>query len=1038
MSSLSSLTINRPVLATVLSLVIVIFGAIGYAALGVRDYPSVDNPIISVRTSFPGANADVIETQITEPLEAAVNGIPGIRSISSSSRDGSSFINVEFTLEVDLETAANDVRDKVSGAMRRLPQDVDPPVVEKNDADAQPIYSVTLQSATRDIIDLSEYAEVNFKERLQTISGVSAVNVWGSKRYSIRLRMDPMLLAAYALTPLDVRQAVTRENIELPSGTVEGSTMELTVRTLGRLRTVEDFNQLIITRNGERIVRFSDIGVAEVDAENTRSILKRDGIPMVACVLVPQPGANYIDIVDEAEKAVEELKKSLPADIEVGVGFDNTIFIRESIDEVKMTIIQAFILVVLIIFLFLRNWRTTLIPILAIPISLIGAFFVMYLAGFTINILTLLALVLAIGLVVDDAIIVMENIYTRIEKGVPPKEAAIKGSKEIFFAIIATTITLVAVFFPIIFLEGVTGRLFREFSIVIAGAVVISAFVALTFTPMISSKMLKASASQGWFYRVTEPFFVGLNRVYQSSLGAFMKRRWIAPAFLVVAFGVIIYLWARIPSEMAPLEDRSQITVSSTGQEGATYDYMLRYSDQLYDSLVNKIPEKDKFMQMVGLGSRNRSNFQISLLSPDQRERSQQEIADDITPLVSTFTGAKTFVTQQQTFGGRRGGMPVQYVIQARNLDSLKSALPVFMDAVYKSPVFANADENLKFTKPELSVSINREKASMMGVSIQNIAQTLQLTMSEQRIGYFIRNGKQYQILSQLDEGQRNRPVDLANIYVRSDAGNLIQLDNLITMEESSMPPQLYRYNRFVSATVSASLAKGYTLGQGITEMDKIADEVLDPDHYSTTLSGQSKDFVESSSSLVFAFMLALVLIYLVLSAQFESFRDPLIIMFTVPLALFGALLSMKMADQTMNIFSQIGLIMLIGLVSKNGILMVEFANQRKMAGLSKMDAILDSASSRFRPILMTSLSTILGILPMVFATGAGAESRVSMGVAVAGGLVFATFFTLYIIPAMYAYISSSKVRVSLDENAVDEPGNNPAVNRQSIVESQE
>lgn len=1038
MSSLSSLTINRPVLATVLSLVIVIFGAIGYAALGVRDYPSVDNPIISVRTSFPGANADVIETQITEPLEAAVNGIPGIRSISSSSRDGSSFINVEFTLEVDLETAANDVRDKVSGAMRRLPQDVDPPVVEKNDADAQPIYSVTLQSATRDIIDLSEYAGVNFKERLQTISGVSAVNVWGSKRYSIRLRMDPMLLAAYALTPLDVRQAVTRENIELPSGTVEGSTMELTVRTLGRLRTVEDFNQLIITRNGERIVRFSDIGVAEVDAENTRSILKRDGVPMVACVLVPQPGANYIDIVDEAEKAVEELKKSLPADIEVGVGFDNTIFIRESIDEVKMTIIQAFILVVLIIFLFLRNWRTTLIPILAIPISLIGAFFVMYLAGFTINILTLLALVLAIGLVVDDAIIVMENIYTRIEKGVPPKEAAIKGSKEIFFAIIATTITLVAVFFPIIFLEGVTGRLFREFSIVIAGAVVISAFVALTFTPMISSKMLRASASQGWFYRVTEPFFVGLNKVYQSSLGAFMKRRWIAPAFLVVAFGVIIYLWARIPSEMAPLEDRSQITVSSTGQEGATYDYMLRYSDQLYDSLVNKIPEKDKFMQMVGLGSRNRSNFQISLLSPDQRERSQQEIADDITPLVSTFTGAKTFVTQQQTFGGRRGGMPVQYVIQARNLDSLKSALPVFMDAVYKSPVFANADENLKFTKPELSVSINREKASMMGVSIQNIAQTLQLTMSEQRIGYFIRNGKQYQILSQLDEGQRNRPVDLANIYVRSDAGNLIQLDNLITMEESSMPPQLYRYNRFVSATVSASLAKGYTLGQGITEMDKIADEVLDPDHYSTTLSGQSKDFVESSSSLVFAFMLALVLIYLVLSAQFESFRDPLIIMFTVPLALFGALLSMKMADQTMNIFSQIGLIMLIGLVSKNGILMVEFANQRKMAGLSKMDAILDSASSRFRPILMTSLSTILGILPMVFATGAGAESRVSMGVAVAGGLVFATFFTLYIIPAMYAYISSSKVRVSLDENAVDELGNNPAVNRQSIVESQE
>lgn len=1009
MAGISTTTINRPVLATVLSLLIVIFGVIGYTSLGVRDYPSVDNPVISVRTSFPGANSDVIETQITEPIEAAVNGIPGIRSISSMSRDGSSNINVEFNLEVDLETAANDVRDKVSGAQRRLPQDVDPPVVEKSDADSEPIYSITLQSATRNIIDLSEFAEVNFKERLQTISGVSAVNVWGSKRFSVRLRMDPMLLAAYSITPLDVRQAVTRENIELPSGTVEGSTMELTVRTLGRLKTIDDFNNLIISRSGERVVKFSDIGVAEIDAENTRSILKRDGIPMVACVLVPQPGANYIDIVDDAKKAIEELKKSLPADIEVGYGFDNTIFIRDSIDEVKTTIYQAFILVVIIIFLFLRNWRTTLIPILAIPISLIGSFFVMYMAGFSINILTLLAIVLAIGLVVDDAIVVMENIYTKIEKGMSPKEAAIKGSKEIFFAVIATTITLVAVFFPIVFLQGVTGRLFREFSIVIAGAVIISSFVALTFTPMLSSKLLTAKASEGWFYRKSEPFFVWLNNIYSSSLEAFMKRRWMAVAFLVVSFVFILILWKGIPSEMAPLEDRSLINVSSTAQEGATYDYMLKYSDKLYDNLVEVVPEKDKIMQMVGLGSRNRSNFQISLVNPDDRKRTQQEIADDLSPVVAKMTGARAFVNQQQTFGGRRGGMPVQYVIQARNIDSLKNILPVFMEEVNKSQVFANSDENLKFTKPELSISIDREKASMLGVSIQNIAQTLQLTMSEQRIGYFIRNGKQYQIFSQIDEGQRNRPVDLANIYVRNDAGKLIQLDNLIKMEESSTPPQLYRYNRFVSATVSASLSKGYTLGQGIEEMDKISGKVLNPDNFSTTLSGQSKDFVESTSSLMFAFILALVLIYLILAAQFESFRDPLIIMFTVPLALIGALISLKLYGQTMNIFSQIGLIMLIGLVSKNGILMVEFANQRKSNGLSKLDAILESAASRFRPILMTSLSTILGILPMVFATGAGAESRISMGVAVAGGLVFSTFFTLYIIPAMYSYISTSK-----------------------------
>ncbi|PKP42993.1 MAG: acriflavin resistance protein [Bacteroidetes bacterium HGW-Bacteroidetes-10] len=1007
--SISTTTINRPVLATVMSLLIVIFGAIGYTSLGVRDYPSVDNPVISVRCSFPGANADVIETQITEPLEAAVNGIPGIRSISSSSRDGSSSINIEFNLEVDLETAANDVRDKVSGAMRRLPQDVDPPVVEKSDADAQPIFSITIQSETRDIIDLSEYAEVNFKERLQTISGVSSVGIWGSKRYSVRMRMDPILLAAYKITPLDVRQAVTRENVELPSGTVEGSTMELTVRTLGRLRTIEDFNNLIISRNGERIVRFSDIGSAEVDAENTRSILKRNGVPMVSAVLVPQPGANYITIVDEAKKAVEELKKSLPPDIEVGVGFDNTTFIRDSISEVQLTILQAFILVVLIIFLFLRNWRTTLIPIIAIPISIIGAFFIMYLAGFSINILTLLAIVLSIGLVVDDAIVVMENIYTKIERGMPPKEAAIEGSKEIFFAVIATTITLVAVFFPIVFLQGVTGRLFREFSMVIAGAVVISSFVALTFTPMLSSKLLKRDAHEGKFYKYTEPFFVWLNNLYQSSLEKFMSKRWIAVAFLLLSLGLILYLWTSIPSEMAPMEDRSMLNVSSTAQEGATYDYMLKYTDDLYNVVTDEIPEAENVLQMVGMGGRNRSNFSIALVEPLSRERSQQEIADALSPKVATLTGARSFVNQQQTFGGRRGGMPVQYVIQAKNLDSLKTAIPRFMSEVAQSDVFSNSDVNLRFTKPELSISIDRDKASMMGVSIQNIAQTLQLSMSEQRIGYFIRNGKQYQIMSQIDQSMRNKPVDLANIYVRNDVGELIQLDNLITMEESSTPPQLFRYNRFVSATVSAALSKGYTLGQGIEEMDAIADKTLNPDHFSTTLSGQSKDFIESTSSLLFAFILALILIYLILSAQFESFRDPLIIMLTVPLALIGALVALTAFDQTMNIFSQIGLIMLIGLVSKNGILMVEFANQKKLTGLGRNEAILSAATSRFRPILMTSLSTILGILPMVFATGAGAESRVSMGVAVAGGLIFATFFTLYIIPAMYSYISSSK-----------------------------
>ena len=1009
--SISSTSIKRPVLASVMSIVIVIFGVIGFAGLGIRDYPSVDNPVISVRASFPGANADVIETQVTEPLEAAVNGIPGIRFISSTSRDGSSNITIEFNLEVDLETAANDVRDKVSGAQRRLPPDMDPAVVEKSDADSQPIYSITLQSASRSLIDLSEFAEINFRERLQTISGVSNVSINGSKRYSVRMRMDPILLAAYRVTPLDVRQAVTRENVELPSGTIEGANTELTVRTMGRLRTIDDFNNLIVLRSGDRIVRFSDIGIAEVDAENIRSISKRDGVPMVSCNLIPLPGANYINIVNAASKMVEELKKDLPPDIEVGVGYDNTIFIRQSISEVRRTIMMAFFLVVLTVFLFLRNWRTTLIPVIAMPVSLIGAFFIMYMAGFTINILTLLAVVLAIGLVVDDAIIMMENIYVKIEKGMSPFEAGIKGAKEVLFAVLASTITLVAVFFPIVFLQGVTGRLFREFSITIAGAVCISCFVGLTLTPMISTKLLKAGVSSGGLYRITEPFFAWLNRVYETSLHAFLRYRWIALIILVAATGTALWLWNLIPSEMAPLEDRSMIQVSSTAAEGATYDYMLRYADMLADVIDESVPEKMFTLQNLGMGGRNRASFQIPLVDPTDRLRTQQEIADDLTPIVARYTGARSFVTQQQTFGGRRGGLPVQYVLQAKHLDSLRRIIPIFMQEVALSPVFSNSDVNLRFTKPELTVQIDRDRASLMGVTVQNISQTLQLTMSEQRIGYFIRNGKQYQIMSQIDRSDRNRPNNLANIYVRNDQGELIQLDNLVTTQESSTPPQLYRYNRFVSATVSAGLAKGQTLGQGIDEMDRIAALVLDPDHFSTALTGQSKDFVESTSSLLFAFILALILIFLVLAAQFESFSDPLIILLTFPLALLGALICLKFYGQTLNIFSQIGIIMLIGLVAKNGILIVEFANQRKAAGLDSHEAVKVAAASRFRPILMTSLSTVFGLMPMAMATGAGAESRIAMGIAVVGGLFVSTFFTLYVIPAMYTFISSFRIK---------------------------
>ena len=597
-----------------------------------------------------------------------------------------------------------------------------------------------------------------------------------------------------------------------------------------------------------------------------------------------------------------------------------------------------------------------------------------------------------------------------------PLEAGFKGSNEIFFAVIATTVALVAVFFPIVFLQGTTGRLFREFSIVITGAVIISSFVALTFTPMISTKLLTRNVTDNWFYRKTEPFFDGMIDYYRRALEYFMKFRWIAPLILI-GTGVLIWLlWMAIPSEMAPLEDRSNIRITSTAPEGATFEYMSRYADELADYLEKEVPEQDKIIEMIGGGNTNRSNLNLWLVDPEDRKRTQQDIADELGVQVRNFTGARTMVSQQQTFGGRRGGLPVEYVIQAKNLDDLKRVLPRFMEEVNKSPVFSVADVNLKFTKPELTINIDRDKAAVMGVSMQNIAQTLQLTMSEQRVGYFILNGKQYQILSQIDRENRNKPSDLQNIYIRNTEGDLVALDNLITTSESSMPPQLYRYDRFVAATVSAGLAKRKTISQGLEEMDRIAKEVLD-DNFKTTLSGSSKDFVESSSSLMFAFVLALIFIYLVLSAQFESFRDPLIIMFTVPLALIGAMVALWYFDQTMNIFSQIGVIMLIGLVSKNGILIVEFANQRKATGEPMLEAVKNAAVARFRPILMTSLSTVLGILPMALATGAGAESRVAMGIAVVGGMVCATFLSLFVIPAIYSYLSTDKVKIIEEEH---------------------
>ena len=1004
--NISELSIKRPVLATVLTLIILLFGFIGYTSLGVREYPSVDNPIISVTCSYPGANADVIENQITEPLEQNINGIPGIRSLSSVSSQGQSRITVEFELSVDLETAANDVRDKVSRAQRFLPRDCDPPTVSKADADAMPILMVAIQSDKRSLLELSEIADLTVKEQLQTISDVSGVSIWGEKKYAMRLWLDPVKMSGYGITPMDVKNAIDKENVELPSGSIEGNTTELSIRTLGLMHTTEEFNNLIIKSDNNRIVRFSDIGHAELEARDLKSYMKMNGVPMIGVVVIPQPGANHIEIADAVYERMEMMKKDLPDDVKYSYGFDNTKFIRASIAEVENTVYEAFILVIIIIFLFLRDWRVTLIPCIVIPVSLIGSFFVMYLAGFSINVLSMLAVVLAVGLVVDDAIVMTENIYIRIERGMNPKEAGIEGSKEIFFAVISTTITLVAVFFPIVFMEGMTGRLFREFSIVVSGAVIISSFAALTFTPMLATKLLVKREKKNWFYRKTEPFFDGMNRYYKKGLEAFLHVRYLAIPFILITVVAIVFLWTNIPAEMAPLEDRSSISINTRGAEGVTYEYMRDYTEKINLLADSIMPDAEAITARVSSGS---GNIQIMLKDIKDRDYSQMEVAEKLSRAVQKETKARAFVQQQTTFGARRGGMPIQYVIQATNIEKLEKILPVFMAKVYENPVFQMADVNLKFSKPETRIAINREKANVMGVTTQSIAQTLQYGLSGQRMGYFYMNGKQYEIVGEINRQQRNKPIDLRSIYIRNSNGEMIQMDNLVELIESIAPPQLYRYNRFVSATVSAGLAEGKTIGQGLDEMDKIAAETLD-ETFRTALSGDSKEYRESSSSLMFAFILALVLIYLILAAQFESFKDPFIIMLTVPLAVCGALIFMQCSGQTMNIFSQIGIIMLIGLVAKNGILIVEFANQKQEAGMDKLTAIREAAVQRLRPILMTSVSTILGLLPLAFASGEGANGRIAMGVAVVGGMLISTVFTMFIVPAIYTYISTDRI----------------------------
>ncbi len=1013
--NISELSLKRPVLATVMNIAIIIFGLVGYSFLALREYPAIDPPIISVQTSYTGANSEVIQSQITEPLEKAINGIPGIRTINSSSSVGNSNITVEFNLGVNLETAANDVRDKVGQAVRSLPEDINnPPIVSKADANADFIIMLTLRSKTKGLLELTEYAENVLQQRFQTIDEVSSVNVRG-KRMSMRIFPNTDLLNAFGIAINDIQTALNKENVELPAGRIYGNKSEFIIRTLGRLSTEAEFRDIIIKQDATGIVKLGDIARVELGPEQEDQGTYFNGVPVVMLSISPQPGANQIKIADEFYKRLEQVKLQNKSDIEFFVPIDNTKNVRRALSEVKETIVISFALVVLVIFFFFRNWLIAIRPLIDIPISLIATFFIMYLAGFSINVLTLLAIVLATGLVVDDGIVVTENIFRKLEEGLPIKDAAREGSKEIFFAVVSTSITLAVVFMPVIFLQGFVGSLFKEFGVVVAGAVLVSAFVSLTITPVLNVYLNRNGGQHGKFYERTEPFFKGMEQSYRNGLAKFLQIRWMAWVIVGVCFVLIFFIGKNIQSELAPMEDKSSVRISMSSAEGTSYEDLRTDLLKAIRIMQDSIPEHAFTWGSVpgwGGGGGGASG-RLGMVDVTERTRTQSEIAADLNKKFKRLKNVRIFSVEEQTISVgmmSRGSLPVQFIIQNLDFQKIRNVIPEFLEAARKDKTFGNVDVNLKFNKPELDLTIDRMRAKDLGLSTADISQALQSAFSGARSAYFIMNDRQYEVITQVPKSDRNTPTDISKIYIRNNRGESIPISSVLSIVENSNPPNLYHYNRFNSATISASLAEGKTIGDGVEAMERIAKEKLD-ESFQTALSGPSRDFKESASNTSYALMLALILIYLVLAAQFESFTDPFIIMITVPLAIAGALLSLWFLDQTLNIFSQIGIIMLIGLVTKNGILIVEFANKKREAGLGIKEAVLEAAAQRLRPILMTSLATALGALPIAISLGAAATSRKPLGTVVVGGLLFSLVLTLFVIPSVYTYLSSKHKR---------------------------
>ncbi|KZE30746.1 efflux RND transporter permease subunit [Chelatococcus daeguensis] len=1001
---LPEICIRRPVFATVLSLILILVGIVSYDRLTVREYPNVDEPVVSVTTSYPGASATIIESQVTQVLEGSIAGIAGIDVLESTSRAESSRITVRFRSDVDVDVAASDVRDRVSRVRRRLPDEIDEPTIAKVEADAQPVIYISFMAERMDALELTDYVNRYVVDRFKNLNGVADVTIFGERRYAMRIWIDRERLAAYNLTVQDVESALRSQNVELPSGRIESQMREFTVLSRTGLTTAEQFRNIIVKLADGYQVKLGEVARVELGAADLRRDGRYNGKPTITVGIVKQAVANPLDVSNAVRAVLPAVNEALPAGVTAEVANDNAVFIDRSIKAVYHTIGEAIVLVVLVILFFLRSLRASIIPIVTIPISLIATFTLMYAMGFSVNTLTLLAMVLAIGLVVDDAIVVLENIYRHIEEGMTPVAAAIKGSREIAFAVVAMTLTLAAVYAPVAFSPGRTGRLFLEFALTLAGAVLVSGFVALTLTPMMCSRLLKHNPNPGFVFSVLERFLSALEHGYRRALVASLKLRWLVVLLAVGVAGMSAFYFTQLRSELSPVEDRGTVMLRGSGPEGATLAYTTRYAQEV-EALVSQYPGIRSTLSIVGFPEVTDFMAFGRLVDWDDRSVKQQDIVADLQPKLRRIAGVNAFAINPASLGQRGSSRPIEFVVQTSGTyEELQGYVDKLMERIDAWPGLINVDTDLKLNKPEFRVELDRAKVADLGLDVSVVGRTLETLLGGRQVTRFEIDGEQYDVYVQLAAADRASPQTLSTIFLRAPSGEMIQLSNVVTVRESVAPKELRRFNQLRAVTISANLAPGYTMGDGIAFLEQAADEVL-PNHVQTDLSGQSREFRASSQSLALVFVLALAFIYLVLAAQFESFRDPVIILLTVPLSMTGALAALYYTGGTLNVFSQIGLVTLVGLITKHGILIVEFAHQQQQAGRQRLAAVVEAAVLRLRPILMTTGAMVLGAVPLAFADGAGAESRQQIGWVIVGGMTLGTILTLFVVPTVYSLI---------------------------------